>query len=143
PGIVAWLERQARPLPIQDLVEPLPELLERSGQVQPLLLFVTALLEPPPQGVQPAEATAHPAADEPPERGVRRVAHQDVVRELLEHVGRGDVVTERVLRTVPAGVTGTSHASSVWGGRADDTRAADSRHGSRSGRGSPRTRLGP
>src|SRR5207247_4711260 len=50
PRIVTGLERQARPLSVQDLVQPLPELFERTRPVQPRLLFVTALLEPPPQG---------------------------------------------------------------------------------------------
>jgi hypothetical protein len=55
------------------------------------------LLEAPAERIQTAEPPLHPATHQPPERGIGRVARQDVVRQLLQDVGRSDVAVERIL----------------------------------------------
>ena len=97
PRVVIVPERQLGPFTLEDLIEPLPDLLERTREVQPGLFLVPALLEPPAQGVEPREPAMHPAAEQPAERVVRIAAHQHLVGELLEEIGRRDVGPERVL----------------------------------------------
>src|SRR5512132_3883707 len=113
PRTVSRLERQARTLAIQDLVEAPAELLQRTCEVQPRLLLVAQLLEPAAERVETTETALHAAPHQSAERRVGRVAYQDVVRELLQDVGRRHVVRERILRTVPAGVAEASHPSRV------------------------------
>ena len=103
-GIVIVAEAQLDALALDDLLQPLADVLERPGQVQHVLLLLPALLEPVAQRVQAGEAPSHPAPQQPLEGTVRAPAHEDLVAELLEHLGRVDLGTERVLCPIPARV---------------------------------------
>src|SRR5256885_12253309 len=58
-------------------------LLERTGKVQTRLFLLATLAKTLTHRVQTAESSSHPPAEEPLERSLRRVAHQDVVGQLL------------------------------------------------------------
>jgi hypothetical protein len=102
PRVVLGSERERRALAIDEVVEPLAELLERAGQVEARLLPGAAFAQPVAQGVEPVEAPSHPSAQQPRERALDPQTRQRVVGQLLEQLSRGELGAQRILRVVPA-----------------------------------------
>ncbi len=86
---------------------------KRTRQVEALLLLVPPLLQATAQRIQPGEPALHPTTHQATEGRLGRVAHQDVVGELLEQVRGRHVVRERILRSVPARIPEARHPSSL------------------------------
>ena len=138
PRVVLGLERQRAPFAVQDLLELLPDLLQGTAEVERLLLLLAHLAEAAAEGVHPREPALHAAAHQTAEGVVGAGAHQDVVGQLLQHVGRVDRGVERFLGAVPARVA-VAHPFSLRG--AAPTEGATPRwHGSRTVRRSRRSR---
>ena len=114
PRVVLGLERQRAPFAIEDLVELFPDLLERTAEVQRLLLLLPHVVQAPAEGVEPGEPALHPPAHQPPKGVVGAGPHQDVVGELLEDVGGIDLGAEGILGAVPARVA-VAHPFSLRG----------------------------
>ena len=114
PRVVLGLERQRAPFAVQDLVELLPDLLERTAEVERLLLLLPHVVQAAAEGVEPGEPALHPPAHQSPEGVVGAGAHQDVVGELLEDVGGIDLGAEGILGAVPARVA-VAHPFSLRG----------------------------
>ena len=112
PRVVLVAEGQRGALALQDLLELLPHVLERPGEVERVLLALALLLQPAAERVEAAEAPLHPPSQQALERGVGAAAHQDLVGELLEDVARRDLGPEGVLGAVPSRVA-DAHATSL------------------------------
>ena len=113
-GVVLGLERQRAPFAVQDLLELFADLLERAAEVERLLLLLAHVGEPTTERVQAGEPSLHPSPHQPSQRAFHARAHQDVVGELLQDVGRVDLGTEGILGAVPARVA-VSHPFSLRG----------------------------
>ena len=60
PCVVLGLERERAPFAVQDLLELFANLLERTAEVERLLLLLTHVIQPTAEGVEPGEPALHP-----------------------------------------------------------------------------------
>ncbi len=110
--VVVITEAQLRALPLQDLLHAFPDVLQRAGEIEQRLLSIALLPQALPKGLHAREAAPHAPPEQPLQRVVGASTHQDLVGELLEHVGGRHVGTERILGAVPPRVAEV-HATSV------------------------------
>ncbi len=110
--VVVVAEAQLRTLALHDLLEPLPDVLERAGEVEQGLLSLALPLQALAQRVDAGEAPLHAAAQQSLQRVIGAAPHEDLVGELLEHLRSGHVGSERVLGAVPPRVPEV-HATSL------------------------------
>src|SRR5205823_14127090 len=89
---------------LQDPLERLADLLEGTGEVERGFLLLSTPAQTPADGIEAVESALHATTEQPLQGSVRRRSHQDVVGELVQHVGRRDVGAERILAAIPSGV---------------------------------------
>jgi len=101
PRVVLGPERQRGAFDLQDLVEALPDLLQRALQVQVFLFALPLLAEARTQRVHAGEAALHALADHALQRAFGPQARQELVGHLLQDVAGGQFGPQRILRAVP------------------------------------------
>ena len=101
PGFVPRIERQRPALGLEDLLEALRHLLERTVEVQVLLLVPAGLTQAVPEGVEAREPAPHALAHQPGQRAFEPLAQLCLGRQPLLTDRTRPAVCDQLLQKRP------------------------------------------